>query len=386
VQFKMKAAAGGPLLAALSDRAGMMISPTAYKSAGSQDAFNKAPVGSGKFKVNGEWRPVESLSLRTWPGYWDKSTPAIAGMELKDVKVDALVNALNSGQMDLVALDATAQIPGVKNQPNTIVKVDSPLRPQTREFLLNPTVPPLDNLKVRQAIAYALDRDAIADVMTDGEQKGIWQWFPEGWLPFDSALNNTYKYDPAKAKQLLAEAGYPNGLDLKSVIGSSSTSYIQQGELIQAQLKAVGVNMTLDKIDTAQMVPTVLTAGPNKHGTAVTAPWGSNVTADPDEWFRRYFLADGATNNGGDEVPGMRELLDKAAATLDEKTRSDLYRQAQKLVLDGVYEGVPLFFVPGIMAFKDYVGGVVKAETRCPANFLRDVYVTQGKVPATKQK
>ncbi|HEV8299018.1 MAG TPA: ABC transporter substrate-binding protein, partial [Acidimicrobiales bacterium] len=65
IQFKMKIAAGGPLLAALADRSGMMISPTAYKALGA-DGFNKAPVGSGMYKVTGEWRPVESLSIRSW--------------------------------------------------------------------------------------------------------------------------------------------------------------------------------------------------------------------------------------------------------------------------------------------------------------------------------
>jgi peptide/nickel transport system substrate-binding protein len=273
----------------------------------------------------------------------------------------------------------------VKGQPHTIVKVDSPPTPQMRNFLLNETVPPLDNVKVRQAIAYALDREAIANVMTDGQQKGIYQWFPNGSLPYDPSLDTTFKYDPAKAKQLLTEAGLPNGFDLKAVIGSSSTSYVQQGELIQAQLKKVGINMTLDKIDTAQMVPTVYTGGPNKHGTAIAAPWGSNLTPDPDSILRRQFLSDGSTNNGGDEAPGVRDLLDKAAATVKDSERATYYKQVEKIITEGVYEAVPLFYVPGIMAFKDYVGGLVRAQTRCPFDFMRDLYITQGKVPATKQ-
>jgi ABC-type transport system substrate-binding protein len=382
IQFKMKIAAGGPLLAALADRSGMMISPTAYKALGA-DGFNKAPVGSGMYKVTGEWRPVESLSIRSWAGYWDTKTARIGGLDLTNLTVDSLVNALNSGAIDLATLSSTAQIPGVKNQPNTVVLVGPSPVPQLRTFLLNPAVPPLDNLKVRQAIAYALDRDAIADVMTDGQAKGLYQWFPKGQLGYDSALDSTYKYDPAKAKQLLTEAGFPNGFDLKAVIGVTSTSYIQQGELVQAQLKKVGINMTLDKIEVAQMVPSMYTGGPNNKGVINSAPWGSNLTPDLDTILRRQFLSDGATNNGGDEPAGLRTLLDQAAAEADSAKRDVLYKQVNKIITEDVREGIPLFVLPAIMAFKDYVGGINKIETGCPSN-LRGIYITQGKVPVKK--
>jgi peptide/nickel transport system substrate-binding protein/glutathione transport system substrate-binding protein len=382
ISIKMKIAAGGPLLAALADRSGMMISPTAYKALGA-DGFNKAPVGSGMYKVQGDWRPVESLSVRSWDGYWDTKTPRIGGLDLSNLTVDSLVNALNSGAIDLATLSSTSQIPGVQGQPNTVVRVGPAPVPQLRTFLLNPTIPPLDNIKVRQAIAYALDRDAIADVMTDGKAKALYQWFPEGTLGYDSALATTYKYDPAKAKALLAEAGFPNGFDLKATIGVTSTSYIQQGELVQGMLKKVGINMTLDKIEVAQMVPSMYTGGPTGKGVINSGPWGSNLTPDLDSILRRQFLNDGATNNGGDEPAGLRALVDQAAAETDTAKRDALYKQVNKIITEDVREGIPLFVLPAIMAFKDYVGGITKTETGCPAN-IRGIYITQGKVPVKK--
>ncbi|HEX7094384.1 MAG TPA: ABC transporter substrate-binding protein [Acidimicrobiales bacterium] len=384
VRINMKTPAAGPLLSALADRAGMMISPTAYRAAGSQEAFNAAPVGSGMYKVEGEWRPVESLNVRSWDGYWDTETPRLGGIDMTDVKVDAMVNAINAGQMDLVVLDSTSQIPGVEGQEGTIVKVNAPPVPQVRIFLLNPNVPPLDDVRVRQAIAHALDRDTIADVMTDGRAEGASQWYPEGSMAYNPEIEDLYPYDPEKAKQLLAEAGYPNGFELTAVVGSSSTSYVQQGEIIQAMLEDVGIKMTLERIDTAQMVPTVYKGGPNDRGAAAAAPWGSSSTPDPDTIFRRVFLADGLTNNGGDEIPGVRELLDQAASTLDQDERSKLYQEVSKLQAEGLYEGVPLFHVPAIMAMKDYVGGIDKADVRCSATgSLRGVFITEGRVPAT---
>jgi ABC-type transport system substrate-binding protein len=384
VRIKMSKPAGGPLLSALADRAGMMASPTAYQAAGSEDAFSQHPVGSGMYKVEGDWRPVESLSLRAWDGYWDTETPRLGGIDMTDVKVDALVNSINAGQIDLLPLDSTSQIPGVENTDGVVVKVNEPPVPQVRIFLLNANVKPLDDLRVRQAIAYAIDRDAVADVMTDGRSKGTTQWYPKGSIAHNDSLDDLYPYDPEKAKQLLTEAGYPDGFELKAVIGASSTSYVQQGELVQGMLADVGIKMTLDKIETAQMVPTVFKGGPNDRGAAIAAPWGSSATPDPDTQLRRVFLSDGITNNGGDEAPGVRALLDDAAASVDEATRSKDYQEVSKIISEGVYEGVPLFFVPGIMAMKDYVGGIEKADTRCSATgSLRGVFITQGKVPAT---
>ena len=77
VRFKMKSAAVGSLLAQLADRAGMMYSPTAFKAAANPtDYFAKNPVGSGMYKISGEYRPIESMSVRSWDGYWDTTTHA----------------------------------------------------------------------------------------------------------------------------------------------------------------------------------------------------------------------------------------------------------------------------------------------------------------------
>jgi ABC-type transport system substrate-binding protein len=382
IKITMKFPSGGPLLAALSDRSGMMISPTAYKALGA-DAFNKAPVGSGMFKVEGAWRPVESLNVRTWTGYWDTETPRVGGWDLTNLTVDSLVNALNSGSIDLATISSTAQIPGVEGQPNTTVVVGAPPVPQIRIFLLNPTVPPLDNLKVRQAIAYAIDRDAVTEVMTDGRSKSTNQWFPKGVLGYDSSLDKLYPYDPAKAKALLAEAGFPNGFDLKANVGVTSTSYVQQGELIQAMLKKVGINLELNKIEVAQMVPSMYTGGANGKGSIASAPWASNLTPDLDTILRRAFLADGSTNNGGDDAPGLKAIVDSAAAETDAAKRETLMKQANKIISEQVLEGVPLFPLPAIMAFKSYVGGITHAQTGCPAD-LRGIYITQGKVVANE--
>ena len=157
------------------------------------------------------------------------------------------------------------------------------------------------------------------------------------------------------------------------------TSYIQQNELIQGQLKQIGVTMNITYVPTAQTVPTFYPTDPTKKSGVVAGAWGANLTLDPDSFFRQRYLSDGPTNVGRDELPGLRDLLTQAAAAADDATRTKLYGQASKMTLDSLLEGFPLFSVPAIMAYKNYVGGVGVAETRCPAT-LRGKYITKGKV------
>jgi ABC-type transport system substrate-binding protein len=379
VRFKMKSPAAGPLLAQLADRAGMMYSPTAFKAAGTAAAFfAQKPVGSGMYKVEGEYRPIESMSVRSWDGYWDTTTPRLGGIDMTEVKVDALVNAIKSPQFDMVPIDAASQVAGLKDAPDVVVKIDPSI--QLRTFLINATEKPFDDVKVRQAMAYAIDRKAVTDVMTEGLVGPNNQWYPKGFVGYDAALESLYPYNPDRAKQLLTEAGYPNGFTFNAVIGDTSTSYIQQNELIQAQLKKIGVTMNITFVATAQTVPTFYPTDPTKKSGVVAGAWGANLTLDPDSFFRQRYLSDGNTNVGRDELPGLRDVLAQAAAAADEATRLKLYGQASKLTLDSLLEGFPLFSVPAIQAHKNYVGGIDVATTRCPAT-LRGKYITKGKTP-----
>jgi ABC-type transport system substrate-binding protein len=317
------------------------------------------------------------MSVRSWDGYWDTTTPRLGGIDMTEVKVDALVNAIKSDQFDLVPIDAASQVAGLKDAANVVVKIDPSI--QLRTFLINSTEKPFDDVRVRQAMAYGIDRKAVTDVMTEGLVGPNSQWYPKGFVGYDAALDTIYPYDVAKAKQLLTDAGFPNGFTFNAVIGDTSTSYIQQNELIQSQLKKIGVTMNITFVPTAQTVPTFYPTDTTKKSGVVAGAWGANLTFDPDAFFRPRYLAEGNTNVGRDELPGLRDILTQAAAATDDATRTKLYGQASKLTLDSLLEGFPLFSVPAIQARKNYVGGVDVAETRCPAT-LRGKYITKGKV------
>jgi ABC-type oligopeptide transport system substrate-binding subunit len=107
-----------------------------------------------------------------------------------------------------------------------------------------------------------------------------------------------------------------------------------------------------------------------------TGPVGTDLA------FRNGFLKDGATNAGNAEVPGLRDLVDKAAAATDRAQAADLYKQASKLISDGLYQIVPMYYPVGVAAAWNYVGGIRQGLLETMPDFFRGVFITQGKTPA----
>ncbi|MEX2099802.1 MAG: ABC transporter substrate-binding protein [Acidimicrobiia bacterium] len=362
VDIKMKTPSAGNLLVSLTDRAGMMASPTAVKAAGSSVAFSAAPVGSGMYKVEGTWTARQKLSVRAWDGYWDKSAAKLGGIDFMDVVLGSRANAVATGDVDVAGLDSVAVANTLKG--NEDVELITSTSPQYRLFILNETLPPLDNLKVRQAISYAIDRDAIATILTLGVSKAAYQQFPPGNPAYVKALDKMYPYNPTLAKKMLAEAGFPNGFTLQAAVGAQSPTYIQVGEVIQQQLKAVGIDMQFSLIDQATAFANIVIRGQWQ-----ASPFGGIVSADPSTDFANHFLTGGSINAGGNEAPGVRALMEEAGASTDAKERAKLYKKANRLVVENVQDGVPLVFDPSLIVIHPYVKGITPGQVDCNFNF-----------------
>lgn len=372
VQLDLSPANPGALPITLSDRAGMMVSPTAVRKAGSSEKYNLAPVGAGAYKVEGQWRPVESIQVRAWDGYWNADKRYLGGIDFTRLGFDASVGALKSGDLDLQIVEVTDV---------NAVCADDALRAtvtptdELRMLVLNTSWKPFNDPKVRQALAHGLDRKAIAEVMTLGVADVAHQWFREGQLPFDPAIEDSYPYDPEKAKALLKEAGFADGLKFKAEIGSSATSYIRMGEVIQAELKKIGVEMDLQLVDRNDLLGRVYGIG----GADIkvgASPLAVSAVRQPSERFIKYLYADGVLNPSKQEIPGLKELVVEADSLTDPGKRATLFQQASNLVNDQLFGGVPLYFVPGVTAYGEHVGGVVRGATRADLDFS-GVYITK---------
>jgi peptide/nickel transport system substrate-binding protein len=377
VRIAMKRPAVQSVLGALATRVGMMASPTAVTVAGSSANFAKAPVGTGPYKVVGTYQVRQSMSVRRWAGYWDAAAQTLGGIDFSEIPFTSLVNAIQAGDVDWVNPQSLADGNSLKSNSNVHVLTN----PSTtfRLLVLNPTIPPFNDLRVRQALSYAIDREAIMRTLWQGTVHSSYQEFPPTSPAYDKSLdtNPMYPYNPAKATALLQQAGYPNGFSFDAVVGSSATAWVQMAEIMQAQLKAVGVTLNVKAIDTASVNNLVYFSGPQKSGTAAASSNGGQANVNPDVEFHDYFMAAGTSNAGRTEPAGLSDLIAKAEAAPDAQTAAKFYQQANRLVVEQVADGIPIGFDPAVTATASYVGGVTHAQSYCDARF-NGVYITKG--------
>ncbi|TAK34779.1 MAG: ABC transporter substrate-binding protein [Chloroflexota bacterium] len=379
VRLRLNSPLPGALPAALAGQAGMMASPTAVKNAGSSDAFSQHPVGAGMFKLQGNWQPRTSASVRAWDGYWDKKSQLLGGIDFKGISPDAYLNTLQAGDVDMNSdLDETMAAT-LQQNPSFRTKI-SPSS-SVRTFFMNPTLAPFDKLEIRQAMAYAIDRESIAKAMTNSMGQAAWEFWRKEDIAYNADVANRYSYDPNQAKALLAQAGFPNGVSFHAVIGRINTSYIRFGELVRAQIKQAGFDMTLDLVDPAQTTVLLWRAGPTGRGTAQASPLQGGGAEDPDVVLRQSFLKDSPANAGGYEPEGFRALVDQAVSTVDVPERKAAYQEVTRTIQEQVLPGVPVYFISDATGYANYVGGVTKAMPHARQTY-RGLYITKGKMPA----
>jgi peptide/nickel transport system substrate-binding protein len=368
------------MLMALTNRAGMMASPTAVRRARTSEAFSDAPVGAGMYAIEGAWHPRESLSVRAWDGYWDTDAQALGGIDFTEVALDSKVNALRSGSIDIASFEGY-DVPALEGDDSITLTVAP--GPRGRGLTVNTTIAPLDELKVRQAIAHAIDRDAVVEALTNGQGEARYQPFASDSPAYDEELNEMYTYDPDRAQELLADAGYEDGVSFESIIGGTATAYVQFGELIQSQLREVGIDMNLELVDQARTIPMLYRDG--GHGTAASAPIGGGANAaDTDLFIRQYFLPDGPFNAGGVEVPGLERLLQQAGAQADTDSARRYYQEINRTVMENLYQVIPVYADAAVTGHKPYVGGLTRAilDTDTNPELLRGIYINEGREAA----
>jgi peptide/nickel transport system substrate-binding protein len=368
------------LLLALTSRPGMMVSPTAVREVRTSAAFSAAPVGAGMYAIEGEWHPRESMSVRAWDGYWDPDAQTLGGIDFTEVALNSKVNALRSGSIDIASVEGY-DVPAIEDDDSIRLTVGP--GPRGRGLTVNTNIAPLDDVRVRQAIACAIDRDAVVEAMTAGHGEARYQPFASDSPAYDEELNEMYTYDPDRARELLAEAGYEDGVTFESIIGGTATVYVQFGELLQAQLDEVGITMDLQLVDQARTIPLLYREG--DHGTAASAPIGGGAgAAETDIFIRQYFLEGGPFNAGGIETPGVRELLEQAGAQPDTESAREYYQEINNIVMEDLYQVIPVYADAAVTVHANYVGGLTRAvlDTDTNPELLRGIYITQGQEPA----
>lgn len=313
----------------LAHPSSVMISPTALQQYGSKGiGFN--PVGTGPFKFV-EWRQTDDLKVEKFPGYWKTGYPKVDQLIWKPV-VDSNTRAamMQTGEAQFAFPLPYEQAEILKNK-DTIELVSSASIIQ-RYMSINVQHKPFDNPKVRQAINYAINKDALVKVVFNGYAVPMDGVLPPG---VDYAVKTgPWPYDVKKAKALLAEAGYPNGFETELWSAYNNTTSVKLIQFLQQQLAQVDIKAKVQALETGQRVEKVESA-PNP----ATAPvrllyvgWSSS-TGEAD-WALRPLLASESFppkqfNTAYYKNDKVDHAIAQALAVTDRAQKAALYQEAQ---------------------------------------------------------
>jgi|SRR5215216_4741852 peptide/nickel transport system substrate-binding protein len=310
-----------PLLAALGERPGFVVSPTAVENSGDQFALN--PVGSGPFKFV-EWVPDSHIIVERFEDYWDEGKPYLDRIEMRHVPdTQVAVTMVRTGEAQLTDEVDPPMVEALADATDLhVVNYESW---RWNSMQMDVDKPPFDNTDFRQALAYGTDRETVLQLVFGGTGRVMTHPIAGGWA-YDPQLDSLMQYDPAKAQELLASSGVA-GQTLTMTTDNTriNTDLVQ---LLQAQYQELGVNVQIETVDSADYFSLIKDD---------TIPWGpANWTprADPDGLLRILWHSTGFQNSNGYNNPEVDRLLDEAAGIYDTEKAAELYHEAERIIVE----------------------------------------------------
>lgn len=336
-----------PLLADLALFAASVIPEGHFNKVG-REGFGKAPIGSGPF-VLAEWKKGERIVFKRNPHHWDARHPYLDEVRLVPIEdANTRMLKIQAGEIDIAMgvpfsqVDALGRAPGVAVQLAPVQKVDL--------LFLNLRSPKLQDRKVRQAIGWGIDREALIRGVLFGHGKVPTSFLPP-MLHTDSEAP-PFGRDVGKARALLAESGAPEGFSLRLVI-SASDHERQLATLIKSQLDPVGI-----RVEIQQYELTALRARVREGDFDMRLDAETSDIADPSQMVATMGVGTlGLTAASvGYDNPRVNELAAEAQAEKDPRRRGEIYREIQRIVReDAPY--VPLFWPLSATAVREGVHG-----------------------------
>ena len=285
------------------------------------DQQDTAPIGTGPFKFVSR-AAQDSVVLEKFDEYW--GTPAnLDKVTLKIIEnADSLMMSLQSGAIDLCSHLTSTQVAQLGDDFN----VAEGTMNLVQAMYLNNAEKPFDDVRVRQALCYAVDKQEIIDLAFDGYGSPIGSsMYPAFGKYFDDSLTNYYTRDVEKAKALLAEAGYPDGFDMTITVPSNYKPHMDTAEVLVQQLAQIGVNATIEPIEWESWVSDVY-AGRQFQSTVVGVD-ASNMTARA---LLERFTSDYAKNFINYNNADYDALFQQALVTYDDGEQTAIYKAMEK--------------------------------------------------------
>ena len=311
------AAPSRAVLAALTAAApGIMISERALDN---PDLGTK-PVGSGAWEID-TFRPSEAVTYKRRTddgGMWDPETGKVARVEIAVRTTPSAYAAIRSGQVDVVLSNGD-----VRELQSGIDQGTLKVRPlknasTTATVHLNQTVKPFDDVRVRQAVNHAINRKPLVEALVPTTTPRV-QPMASVVTGFDEALEGIYPYDPAKAKQLLAEAGYPDGVEAGTFYVANYEPFPEAAQIVQADLAEVGIKIELELYDIRQLASGTY-GNSDRPGSFMFMSYPGLEPGVDLKWFLENPLV----------LPGgVPEKISQQIARVDDSTATDEERAAR---------------------------------------------------------
>jgi peptide/nickel transport system substrate-binding protein len=311
----------------LADRGGMMVSPSAVQKYG-KDYGSKYAVGTGPYRLLSN-RPDEKVEMEAYPGHWRKRNggpPFLDKLTYLIAPDDAThVLMLENSQAEFVFAVPAQDVDRVKKNPN--LSLHRMVGARTRTIALNPTREPLTKRKVRLALNYAVDRKTLAEVVDFGYAVPAVTYIPPSHPVFNKAIA-AYGYDPAKARQLLMEAGYPDGVTVPICL-HNAPDRLQTIQAVEAMMKKAGIMLEKTITEPVRVSQRMVSAD----YTLMLTEWTGRPS--PLQTLQLNFTRDsgyGGVRNTHDEVKDVDRLIKAIDVTASAREQERLFHEVQKLI------------------------------------------------------
>ncbi len=284
------------------------------------------PIGAGPFKFE-SYSPGQELVLTKNESFYDEERmPALDRVEFKIMPdANASVLALQSGDIDM--------IPGISSQGALQLgegfQIVSGPQNMVQLMALNNAVEPLNDVKVRQAINHAVDKDVIIQTVAEGNGAKLGSnMSPAMKMYYEEGLEDRYKPDIEEAKKLLKEAGYENGFDLTITVPSNYKFHVDTAQVIAEQLKAAGINATIKQVEWSSWLEDVYNNA--KYEATIVGLTGK---LDPHEVLGRYETIY-SKNFFKFSNAEFDDLVNSGRLEVNEQKRAELYKRAQTILTE----------------------------------------------------
>jgi peptide/nickel transport system substrate-binding protein len=298
------------LISILSDRHGAMVCPSAFDD----PDLPREPCGAGMYRLV-DYAPGDRMIFERFEDYWDPEAAGAARIEFLLIgDATARLNALRTGEIDVATLEPRQ----IQEAEQLGLTVDTRTTVVYQQMYMARARAPFDDARVRQALNYAVDRQSLVEAIEFGYGEPNSQIFPEGYWAFNEELGTDYyTYDPERARELLADAGYPDGFSFEMLLPTPGTPPAL-AEALQAQFGAVGIDMTIVQTPAQEVADLFFV---RKEGIAMLGVWTGRQ--DPSMTTTLRWTSGGFSNPGGHSTPEVEELNERARSTVDPDARAE---------------------------------------------------------------